>query len=296
MKKVLAILLALAMILAVTACGKAKASTFITMSDEKTFNAEAKNADPDSAGIADFLLEKETVFTVTADIQSGSINLDVKGVDAKESLINWDFAETGITEYLIEPGQYIVTATVTEKETTGTLSITLEEYEEAVIPAYEYQGEVPYMKAVCDHMVSLGQTNYDKTDVSIPTVRVVAAEEKENGDVDVYGDFWIDNYDVVNDTLVTMSGGSYPGVMHVKKDGETYTVSEFEVVADGSDYTESAKKIFGKHYDDAMKTISDDEGRKEVRKAEIEAYVKASGLKVTQFKDYGWDPVVLDLK
>ena len=40
----------------------------------------------------------------------------------------------------------------------------------------------------------------------------------------------------------------------------------------------------------------DDKAKKEVRTKAIAEYVKANGLKVTQYHDYGWDPVALPTK
>jgi hypothetical protein len=64
-------------------------------------------------------------------------------------------------------------------------------------------------------------------------------------------------------------------------------------VADGSDYTPSAKKIFGDHYDDFVKLNSDQEKREEIRAQIIANYVAANNLNITCYKDYGWDPVTL---
>ena len=66
-----------------------------------------------------------------------------------------------------------------------------------------------------------------------------------------------------------------------------------EVCEDGSDFDPSAKKIFGDKYDAFMKMYSDSEA-KEVTRAQIIAnYVAANNLDITEYKDYGWDPVKL---
>ena len=66
-----------------------------------------------------------------------------------------------------------------------------------------------------------------------------------------------------------------------------------EVAADGSDFDESAKKIFGKHYDEFVKVNSDDKTREETRAQIIANYVAANNLSITAYQDYGWDPVPL---
>ena len=82
--------------------------------------------------------------------------------------------------------------------------------------------------------------------------------------------------------------------MHISKDD--YTVTAFDVVEDGGNFESSAKEIFGDKYDQFMAAESDQEAREALRKHIIETYVKANGLEVTKYQDYGWDPVELSLQ
>ena len=77
------------------------------------------------------------------------------------------------------------------------------------------------------------------------------------------------------------------------KDGESYKVESFDQVGDGSNYEPTAKKIFGDKYDAFVKADGDDEARNALRTETIKNYVEANGLEVTQYQDYGWDPVQL---
>lgn len=137
---------------------------------------------------------------------------------------------------------------------------------------------------------------YDKADASIPTVYIIRAEVADNGDVTAYGDFWLENYNIKGDTLEFVSGGNEPGVMHMKKVGDSYKVTKFDQVEDGSNYTDSAKKLFGEYYDAFAKYTSDDKAKAATRGQQIANYVKEHDLKVTQYKDFGWDPVALPTK
>ena len=110
----------------------------------------------------------------------------------------------------------------------------------------------------------------------------------------LYGDFWINNYNIKGDTLECVSGGNFPGVMHLSKSGDTYVVSSFDRVADGSNYESSARELFGEHYDDFAKVQSDDKARAELRTKIVSDYVRMNGLEVTKYQDYGWDPVELN--
>ena len=160
--------------------------------------------------------------------------------------------------------------------------------------AYGYAGTDPAEAAVYKHLVEETSKDYEKADASIPVVNIIKVDNANPDDVLVYGDFSIYNYNIVGDTLECVSGGSYPGVMHLKKDGEGYTVTSFDVVADGADFDSSARELFGDNYDAFTKVHSNDKARDELRKKIVSDYVKLNGLNVTQYQDYGWDPVQLD--
>ncbi len=166
---------------------------------------------------------------------------------------------------------------------------------QAVVDAtkYGYGGSDPVEAAAYQYMVEEISKNYDEADVSIPIVTIVAEDLTDENDVVVYGDFGIDNYNIEGDTLKCVSGGNYPGVMHMKKDGEGYVVTRMDQVADGGDFDQSAKELFGDYYDDFMNVYSDNDARDELRKIIVTDYVHFNGLSVTQFQDEGWDPVEL---
>ena len=81
--------------------------------------------------------------------------------------------------------------------------------------------------------------------------------------------------------------------MHMTKDGDGYIVSSFDEVADGTDFASSAQELFGEHFPDFMKVYSDDESRNELRTITVTDYVNLNNLDVTQYQDFGWDPVQL---
>ena len=158
--------------------------------------------------------------------------------------------------------------------------------------AYGYAGEDPAEAAVYQYLVEEVAKNFDEADVSIPTVNIVHVDYTNPDEIILKGDFWIDNYNIEGDTLSCVSGGNFPGVMHVST--ADYTVTAFEQVADGSDFDASAKELFGDDYDAFMEVYSDDEARAELRKITVSDYVNLNGLdEITQFQDYGWDPVEL---
>ena len=157
--------------------------------------------------------------------------------------------------------------------------------------AYGYAGTDPVECAVYKYMVENAAKEFDPADASIPTVSIVSTDDTPESEILVYGDFWVDNYKINGETLETVAGVNFPGVMHVSKD--TYEVTAFDQVADGEDFDSSAKELFGDNYDAFMSVYGDDAARAELRKLTVSEYVKLNGLAVTQFQDYGWDPVEL---
>ena len=160
--------------------------------------------------------------------------------------------------------------------------------------AYGYAGTDPVEAAAYKYMVEEEAKNYDPADVSIPVVQIVKVDYTNPEDVLVYGDFWVYNYNIDGDTLTCVSGGNYPGVMHLAKEGDAYVVSSFDMVADGVDFDASAKELFGDNYEAFMKVYGDSEARDELRKITVSDYVNLNNLAVTQYQDYGWDPVQLN--
>ncbi len=165
----------------------------------------------------------------------------------------------------------------------------------AELPAYEYPGPEAFYTVLYGYLIDTYASQYPEAQVCIPCPVIVAEDESDKSDIRVYADFWVLNYDLNGDILENTSGGSYPGVMHLKSvdTAAGYEVTSMEVVEDGSGFTESAKKIFGDYYDAFTKVQSDDKLREETRAQIIANYVAANNLNITAYQDYGWDPVTL---
>lgn len=171
---------------------------------------------------------------------------------------------------------------------TGTSSATGE-----ALPPYEYPGPELFYSVLYSYLIDELSPYYSEADVCIPCPVIVHVDEEDNNDIKVYGNFWIFNYDLNGDILENTSGGSYPGCIHLKSTDEGYEVISMEVVEDGSNYTESAKEIFGEYYDAFEKATSDAEQTQDIRAQIIANYVAANNLSITAYQDYGWDPVTL---
>ena len=136
-------------------------------------------------------------------------------------------------------------------------------------------------------------SQYAKGDVCIPFHLVVDVEEKDSTDIKVWGDFWVNNYQQAGDTLKTVSGGSHPGLIHVRQNGNHFEVVAFDAVGDGSDYVPTARRIFGDKFDELQRVSSDQTHREAMRRDAVAAYVKRHHLPASMFQDYGWDAVSL---
>ncbi|WP_028243493.1 hypothetical protein [Pseudobutyrivibrio ruminis] len=162
-----------------------------------------------------------------------------------------------------------------------------------ILPDYEYPGPESFYYELYDYVEDFNK-DYDEADVSIPCVRILDMDESDNSDIKVYGEFDIYNYNLDGDTLSCVSGGNYPGLIHVAMyDDGTYDVTGFDVVLDGDQFDTSAKEIFGDKYDAFIKMNSDQEDREKVRAQIISNYVFANNLDIKYYQDYGWDKVGL---
>ena len=148
--------------------------------------------------------------------------------------------------------------------------------------------EVSYFPAIDRYLVEEIGRYYAQGEHCVPLRNIVAVDESHAEDILVWGDFWVFNYNQAGDTLKCISGGSHPGLMHMRQTEKGYEVTAFDRVADGSDFLPSAKKIFGDRYDTFQAVYSDDVAREKLRSEGLAAYVRQKGLAVTLYQDYGW--------
>ena len=127
----------------------------------------------------------------------------------------------------------------------------------------------------------------------VPFVRIVATDESDPSDVRAWGEFRMFNYRLEGDTFHFVSGGNHPGLMHLRETDGALAVVSFDPVLDGSEYTPSAKRIFGKHYKAWMALVADDKALEAARLQDLADYAAKNNLSAQFAKDYGWDPVPL---
>ena len=133
-------------------------------------------------------------------------------------------------------------------------------------------------------------SQYSQGDHCIPSPLILEVDESDPGDIKVWGDFRVYNYVQSGPTLKTVSGGSHPGLLHLKEVDGKFEVTDFNAVADGADNIPSAERIFKDKFDAFQKMVSDEADREEVRNRAIAAYALKHDLDVTVYQDFGWDP------
>ena len=144
-----------------------------------------------------------------------------------------------------------------------------------------------FFTAIDDYLTGLG-ASYAPAEITIPYYSFTSVDDSNPDDILVWGDFWVFNYNQVGDTLKRVSGGSHPGLMHIRQTDYGFEVTDFDQVEDGSRNLQSAKRIFGDKYD-AFHAINSDADRRERLRADVLAeYVRKQGLSATMYQDYGW--------
>ena len=155
-----------------------------------------------------------------------------------------------------------------------------------------WRKEEALRQAISNYLVSEIGSKYSQGDLCIPVLMIVSAEEVSAEQAKVYGDFWVFNYNIVGDTLKTVSGGNHSGYMDIAKAGEELQVKHFEQTEDGASFEPSAKRIFANHYDIYQNMHSQDI-REAVRQEQLQQYIQRNALNVKYYQDYGWDAVEL---
>lgn len=151
-----------------------------------------------------------------------------------------------------------------------------------------------YFQAIDRYFTDEIAPQYSPAEICVTYNDYAAVDDSNPDDIQVLGDFWVENYNIVGDTLMFVSGGNHSGKMHIKKDSEgNYFASGLDAVGDGSEFLPTAKAIFGERFDEFQKANSDHDLRENIRKTAISEYVLKNKLGVKYYKDYGWPAVQL---
>ena len=146
------------------------------------------------------------------------------------------------------------------------------------LPEYEYTGK--------DLRI-----NKEEGLVTIPMLNIYKIVETKSG-AEVYANFWSETYYRYGSLLKNYSGGSYPGVMYLKKTKDGYRVTKTRYAEDGESLERSIWKLC-KGYPDVAIRMMKDSATQNQRKKVLQKYVSQNKLKIKAYKEYGWQYVNL---
>lgn len=155
-----------------------------------------------------------------------------------------------------------------------------------------YRREQQLRNTIAQYLNDSVAIHYSQGEISVPVTIFVAVEEAEDSlHARIYGDFWVFNYNISGDTLLTVSGGNHSGCMYIASQNNRLEVQKFEQVQDGALFTPSAKHIFGSHYDIFQNIHSNQDIREEIRTMQLKLFIRHHNLPLHYYKDYGWEAV-----
>lgn len=153
----------------------------------------------------------------------------------------------------------------------------------------------PVAAAACDYLAFDKRKDYDPKHVMIPYVEIVDLDESNPEDVLVYGDYYLWEFEKQEDTLVVVSGGHCPGIIHMQRIGEDETAIYSAVSMDEAFTDADVETIFGERLEKYHAIASHPEVLEPKMAQVIADYGKANSLDVTKYQMSGEDPKELPI-
>ncbi len=167
-----------------------------------------------------------------------------------------------------------------------------------ILPSYEYTGSDPVEYAITGYMLDLNEksTAVNESPAAVPAFCYFKAARSEDGELMVYGNFWVHFYTGAGRTFYSGGGSAYPGVLYLAADEDgRYEVTKFDRVRDGADMDEDIARI----------TDGDPELLAQYQASEIASqdpllsaraeylayYASQNGLDMDIYQDPGQDPI-----
>ena len=113
------------------------------------------------------------------------------------------------------------------------------------LKAFEYTGNDPYVAAICEWLLGTKAEMYAPGEVAIPCPVILEVDDSDPEDILIWGSFDLHWYNLRNTTLFCVSGGSHPGLIHLQEADGLFSVTDFNAVGDGTDYSVDVERIFG---------------------------------------------------
>lgn len=159
------------------------------------------------------------------------------------------------------------------------------------LPESEYTGKDQRIKAVFDETKKRSDEDKEEGLVTIPMLNVYKIVDTKSG-AKVYGNFWSETYYRYGNLLKNYSGGSYPGVMYLKKTKDGYQATKTKYAEDGESLEKSIWKLCKGHPVVAARMMKGTVTQKQ-RKKILKKYINQNNLKIKAYKEYGWQYVNL---
>lgn len=144
--------------------------------------------------------------------------------------------------------------------------------------------------AAYDYLAFDYKFDSEAANVVIPYVDIVGVDNTDPKDVLVYGSYYLWEFKKEDDTLVAVSGGHYPGVIHMERFGEVENAAYSAFSMDEAFTDSDVEPLFKEHYDAYIKASSDDKKRNAGIAQVVADYVHANNLPVTKYQMFGSDP------
>ena len=166
-----------------------------------------------------------------------------------------------------------------------------------ILPMFSYNqvlADISYdalEAAAYDYLSFDYMKDYDPSNVIIPYVQIVDVDETNSDDVLLYGDYYVWEYAGEEDTLVAVSGGHCPGIIHLERFGDVGEGASYSPkgTIDEAFTDDDAKTIFGKYYEYYLTLSSDDQMIDSGLSQIISDYVAANNLDITKYQIAGGD-------
>lgn len=176
-----------------------------------------------------------------------------------------------------------------------------ENEEPELLPEFVYSGDDAVMETICAYM----QENEAEEMLSISTedsvyipAPLIYGTVKKGKDLMVFCNMWNYTYYRNGNMLVCESGAEAPARLRLHPDAKKpggYKVIEDLRTGEGEEYAEGIKKFCKGYPGMAKKYSSEKYDHNAAAKEMVSMYVRDHQLSVKYLKDFGWDPVPLDL-
>lgn len=113
----------------------------------------------------------------------------------------------------------------------------------------------PMDQVISDYILAHNKTLFEKTEQQFEAHKLYGARKKDSGIIDVYLYYLYEGFN--RDTKTeSLSGGSVPVRLKLKKVEGGYKAVGYKEAEDGSKYTDSIKEMFPKEYADQVLNVN----------------------------------------